>query len=172
MKAMENSKGHVEKSAADALGKNSSKAIYTKKRACAIFTLADAKQILGNNAKGGASNGNTSSDDLAVSTCAYTQDSGSNNVPVTAGKSASLLVRSPKSAAGITSNQAQFGPAKPADAQAVAGYGDSAYWDPQYGQLDILKNNTWYILSNGPTTPSARSLDQAKLLADIIIDRM
>jgi hypothetical protein len=140
-------------------------------KACAIFTLAEAKQVLGSNAKGGASGSNSSSTDLDVSTCSYSQTSGT-NAPVSGTKSASLLVRAPKTAAGTTSNQNQFGPLKPADAQAVAGYGDNAYWDPQFGQLDILKNNTWYILSNGPITPSERTPDQAKALADLLINKM
>lgn len=141
------------------------------KTACSIFTLADAKQILGDTAKGGEAGDETSSADLTVSTCSYTQDSGA-NVPVSGGKSASLLVRAPKTGAGITSNENQFGPLKPTGAEPVAGYGDNAYWDPQLGQLNILKNNAWYILSNGPVTPAARTLDEAKQLADLLIARM
>ena len=150
---------------------DSSNQAFKPKQACNVFTLADAKQILGDSAKGGEVNGDTSSDDLAVSTCNYTQDAGS-NVPVSASKSASILVRAPKTGAGITSNQNQFGNLKPADSQHVAGYGDNAYWDPQYGQLNVLKHNTWYIISYGPITPASRTLDQAKQLADILIDKM
>jgi hypothetical protein len=127
------------------------------KSACSIFTLADAKQVLGDTAKGGSVNDENSSDDLTVSSCSYTQDSGA-NVPVSSGKTAGLLVRAPKTGSG--------------DTQDVSGYGDSAYWDPQLGQLNILKNNTWYILSNGPVTPASRTLDQAKQLADLLISKM
>lgn len=145
---------------------------FPQKKACSIFTLADAKQVLGGSAKGGDNPiMDSASSDLEASVCNYSQDSGS-NAPVSAGKSASLLVRAPKTGAGTTSNQNQFGYLKPADSQPVAGYGDNAYWDPQYGQLNILKNNTWYILSNGPVTPSVRTLDQAKQLADILISKM
>jgi hypothetical protein len=145
---------------------------FPQPKACNIFTLADAKQILGDNAKGGDnSTTNSSSEDLAVSTCNYVQSAGS-DTPVSARKSASLLVRAPKSGAGVTSNQNQFGHLKPADAQPLSGYGDNAYWDPQYGQLNILKNNTWYILSNGAAAPASRSLAQAQQLADLLIDRM
>jgi hypothetical protein len=168
--ARENSSDHTDKTGKSAAADRSP--TFPKRQACIIFKLADAKQVLGDNAKGGSNpiydgpQGN-----LDVSSCNYTQDSGS-NAPVTSSKSASLLVRAPKTAAGITSNQNQFGPLKPADSQQVSGYGDNAYWDPQLGQLNILKNNTWYILSNGPITPSARTLDQAKTLADILINRM
>jgi hypothetical protein len=171
--ARENSQDHTDKTAGSATKStavNHSTA-FPDIRACNIFSLADAKQVLGDSAKGGASGSNTSSSDLEVSTCSYSQTSGS-NAPVSGTKSASLLVRAPKTGAGTTSNQNQFGPLKPADAQAVAGYGDNAYWDPQLGQLDILKNNAWYILSNGPVTPADRTLDQAKALADILISKM
>jgi hypothetical protein len=163
---MRDTKNHADKS-----GSTNSSASSNSKAACSIFTLADAKQVLGSSAKGGEKTGETSSGDLEVSTCSYTQDTGS-SAPVSATKSASLLVRSAKSPAGATSNQNQFGVLKPTTVQDVAGYGDSAYWDPQYGQLDILKNSTWYILSNGPITPSARTLDQAKQLADVLISKM
>jgi hypothetical protein len=169
--AMDNSQDHSDKTASKSTTTADHSTAFPQRKACTIFTLADAKQVLGDSAKGGEAANSTSSDDLDVSTCNYTQDSGS-NVPVSTNKSASLLVRAPKSGAGTTSNQAQFGYLKPADSQQVAGYGDNAYWDHQYGQLNILKNNTWYILSNGPITPADRTLDQAKQLADILIDKM
>jgi hypothetical protein len=171
--AMDNSNDHSGKStsASSSSAGSPSNQAFKPKQACSVFSLADAKQVLGDSAKGGETTASSSSDDLEVSTCSYTQDSGS-NVPVSAGKSASLLVRAPKTGAGITSNENQFGSLKPADSQHVAGYGDNAYWDPQYGQLNVLKHNAWYILSNGPITPSDRTLDQAKQLADILIDKM
>jgi len=169
--AMGSSKNHNDKTSQTSAQKPATSPTFAKRQACSIFTLSDAKQVLGDGAKGGESTGETSSDDLLVSTCSYTQDTGS-NAPVSAGKSATLLVRAPKTGAGITSNQSQFGPLKPADSQHVAGYGDNAYWDPAYGQLNILKHNTWYILSSGPVTPSSRTLDEAKQLADILISKM
>jgi hypothetical protein len=169
--AMGSSKNHNDKTSQTSAQKPATSPTFAKRQACSIFTLSDAKQVLGDSAKGGESTGETSSDDLLVSTCSYTQDTGS-NAPVSAGKSATLLVRAPKTGAGITSKQSQFGPLKPADSQHVAGYGDNAYWDPAYGQLDILKHNTWYILSSGPVTPSSRTLDEAKQLADILISKM
>ena len=174
MIAKENSQDHTDKtggSAANTAAIDRSSA-FPERKACSIFTLADAKQVLGNSAKGGNnSTTNSSSGDLAVSTCDYVQDTGS-NAPVLAGKSASLLVRAPSSGAGITSNQNQFGYLKPADSQPVNGYGDNAYWNPQHGQLNILKNNTWYILSNGAAAPASRSLAQAEQLADLLIAKM
>jgi hypothetical protein len=166
--ARHNSQDHTDKTISTAINHSTA---FPSIKACNIFTLADAKQVLGDTAKGGASGTNTGSSDLEVSTCSYSQSSGT-SAPVSATKSASLLVRAPKTGAGTTSNQNQFGTLKPADSQPVAGYGDNAYWDPQFGQLNILKNNAWYILSNGPITPVDRTLDQAKLLADLLISKM
>lgn len=143
----------------------------SSKKACQIFTLADAKKILGNSAKGGVVNTSSSTDDLLVSSCSYTQGSGS-NTPVSSSQSATLLVRAPKNSRGEQSNQNQFGPLKPDDAQDVSGYGQSAYWDAQFGQLNILKNNTWYILSYGPVVPANRTLEQTQQLADLLINKM
>src|SRR6478752_10614880 len=64
-------------------------------KACQIFTLSDAKSLLGETAKIGQSPADASSADLDVSTCTYTQSS-STGVPVSERKSASLLVRIPK----------------------------------------------------------------------------
>jgi hypothetical protein len=168
--AVHNSKTN-NKSSPQTTNTSSSQPVAKPKQACSIFTLAEAKQLLGTTAKGGDNPASGSSDDLSVTTCSYIQDTG-NNTSVTSSKSATLLVRAPKTSTGVTSNQNQFGPLKPADAQPVAGYGSVAYWDVQFGQLNILKNNTWYILSYGPPTPSARTLDQTKQLADLLVDKM
>jgi hypothetical protein len=168
--AMKNS-SNGNKAAQDNSSDNSAAAACPGREACKIFSLADAKQVLGDSAKGGNSGPAVSSEDMSVSACSYTQDSGS-NAPVSTSKAASLKVSATKSGAGITSNQNQFGPAKPSGAQQVTGYGDDAFWDAQYGQLNILKNNRWYILSSGPITPADRTLDQAKQLADLLIDKM
>jgi hypothetical protein len=168
--AMNSSKDHSDK-LPDNTAQNSQGVAFPERQACAIFSLADAKQVLGDTAKGGNDVTAHSSDTLTVSSCSYNQDSG-NNAAVSASNIASLKVSAPKTGAGSTSNQNQFGRLKPANSQPVSGYGDTAYWDAQNGQLDILKHNTWYIVSNGPVTPSARTLDQAKILADILIAKM
>ncbi|HET7827713.1 MAG TPA: hypothetical protein VFK97_02495 [Candidatus Saccharimonadales bacterium] len=141
------------------------------KKACSIFSLADARQILGAGAKGGSNSLESSAQDVAVSQCAYTQSSGT-SAPVSSAKTASLTMRIPKTADAERTNASQFSLLKPATAQTVSGYGDSAYWDAEHGQLNILKNQIWYILSYGPAAPSARSLEQTKQLADLLINKM
>jgi hypothetical protein len=167
--AVKDSKDHDDKNTSTPVAKTANK--KSTKNACAIFTLADAKQLLGDTAKGGVNPVYDSSPDFDISTCSYTQDQGA-NAPVASKKSATLLMQAPKTAIGIASNQKEFGPFKPAGVQDISGYGEQAYWDTEHGQLNILKNNTWYILSYGPNTPSERTLDQAKQLADMIINKL
>ncbi len=136
------------------------------KKACDILTLDEATKVLGAGAKGGSSNTDapTESEHLTVSTCTYDNNDDS--------KTATILVRAAKSSKGIESNQRAFGSDKPADAQDVAGYGDKAFWSPQFGQLNVLKNNNWYIISNGPLNPAGNTLNEAKQLADLIISKL
>jgi hypothetical protein len=142
-----------------------------QKTACEIFTLADAKELLGDTAKGGIVGITTTTKDMLISSCAYKQDDGS-NAPVSSSKSASLKIYHPKSTMGIASNKNQFGTLKPKEVENVYGYGQSAYWDSDNGQLNILKANNWYVLSNGVLSPSDRTLDEAKQLADLLLGKL
>ena len=166
-----NSKNHSDNTAVPGSSITKQAGAHKPKQACLIFSLDDAKQVLGDSAKGGETGSNTSSDDLEVSTCSYTQI-GSSGVAISSTESATLLARAPKTSDGIVSNQNQFGRLKPTEVEDIDGYGDKAYWDARYGQLNIFKNNTWYILSNGQITPSSRTLGQTEQLADILINKM
>ena len=141
--------------------------------ACDVLTDSVATQVLGAGAtKGDTAAGSASSDDVSVSNCAYTLkavNGGSVLEQVQGTHAAGLLVRAAKSQTGAESNKGQFGSAKPAGVENVSGYGDSAYWNPQFGQLNILKGGNWYILSNYVgTNPTKGTLDQAKQLADAL----
>ncbi|MBX4188587.1 hypothetical protein KW792_00625 [Candidatus Saccharibacteria bacterium] len=140
-------------------------------RACQIFTLSDARTLLGESAKTGQSPADATSPDLNVSTCTYTQPNGT-GVPVSERKSASLLARIPKTEKGTNSNQSEFGPLKPTTVQDVPGYGEQAFWDADHGQLNILKNNNWYILSFGSVSPDQRSLQETQQMADLLIVKL
>ncbi|HET7528738.1 MAG TPA: hypothetical protein VFJ84_00725 [Candidatus Saccharimonadales bacterium] len=135
-------------------------------RACGLFTLNEAKRLIQDAVKSNQNPVYQSSADLEVSSCVYSEQAPS--IAAAGRKSATLLIRYPKTPKGALSNRNEFGPLRPATVQAVAGYGDSAYWDPEHGQLNILKSGTWYVLSYGQAAPSARTLSQAKQLADIL----
>lgn len=165
--AARQSKNHVDKTTGPTAAQQP---VAKTNMACQIFTAADAKALLGSSAQGGPGPVE-SSPDLAVSSCSYSQSGGS-GAGVSARESASLLVRAPKTDRGRTSNVNALGPLRPSGVEDVSGYGDSAYWDGQHGQLNILKNNNWYVLSYGSAAPANRSLDQAKQLADKLLARM
>jgi hypothetical protein len=138
---------------------------YKIVEACDAVTQADANALLGAGAvKGDNSFGDTSSDDINVSTCTYTQASNM--------KSLTLLARSAKTRDGVASNNDQFTTLLPAAAQNVTGFGDKAYWDPTYGQLNILLHKNWYILTIGGLKPTDKTLDEAKTFATRIMPRL
>jgi hypothetical protein len=163
---------HNDKSQPASQQTESSDKISASRRACGIFTLAEAKQVLGESAKGGGNQLESGSGDIDTSTCNYSQDLSSTNAPVSGARTASLTVRIPKTADGTKSNQSQFGVDKPVTAQDVAGYGDSAYWDTESGQLNILKHDIWYSLRIGSSDPVSHDLQSARQLADTLINKM
>ncbi len=118
---------------------------YTPVDACSILTSSIAAQILGSSAAKGAPPADTeTTSDIAFSQCIYTGGPAADPPHVI-----SVSVRSAKDATGVVSNKSVFSsPGKPSGVQDVTGYGNSAYWDPDMGQLDILKGNNWYIISN------------------------
>ena len=143
--------------------KTASAPSYQIREACNILTPAVATELAGPDAASSPNKDNQSGD-INVSSCTY--------YSVGTKTSIALLIRSPKSKAGADSNAYQFTKGLPADAQKVQGYGDSAYWSPSYGQLNIYKNNTWYILSLGSIKSAERTLTQAKQFANMIIDKL
>jgi len=165
------SRDHSDKSSSAADSANHEKTSPADNKACGIFTLALAKQLLGDTAKGGASTTNASSEDISVSSCTYAQ-TGNTRSTVATRKTATLLARAPLTLVGTNSNRNQFGQLKPDNAQDVSGYGDNAYWAPDLAQLNILKNNNWYVLTYGPASPAGRTLDQTRQLADLLIGRL
>lgn len=132
-------------------------------KACDVLKPEIAKKVLGDNVAAADSNSDapTESDDLVVTNCNYSIE----GAALGDNRTASLLVRSPKTTAGVDSNKQAFGSLKPAVAQDVSGYGEMAFWNPDFGQFNVLKDNTWYIVSTGPLKPAERKLEDAKAFA-------
>ncbi len=131
---------------------------------CKIFTLTEATKILGDGTAADPVNDNQPVDanNITSSTCSYTFSD------TTVAQTASVTVRSPINESGKAIIKSQFTSNKVSASQDVSGYGDSAFWDNNFGQLNVLKNNTWYTITNGPVGPSDRKLDQTKKLADVL----
>lgn len=147
---------------------------FSAPKACDVFTLDDAKKVLGDTAQKPEETqpAEASSNDIDVSQCIYQQPADT-IAAIKTQKQASLLVRGAKTKTGAESNKDYFnGTTKPQGVQEVSGYGDTAFWNPQFGQLNILKGNNWYILQVGVSTPGNRTVDEAKTLADALIAKL
>lgn len=130
-----------------------------KVNACDVLTESAAKQVLGADAKkGDVSNYDTSSSDVSVSQCIYTAPS----------KGASILARAAKTKTGADSNKAMFGDQKPAGATDVSGIGDKAYFTSDLHQLNVLKGNNWYIVSNYTGLPRNATVETDSQLAKLL----
>lgn len=140
--------------------------------ACDVLTESAAKKVLGDAAsKGDTAAGDVASDDVSVSNCVYTVKStgGTIKEQLSNSTSASVLARAAKTSKGAESNKYVFGEGKPKGVQDVSGYGDKAYFNPDYGQLNILEGNNWYIISNHKGSKATEgTLAEAKVLADAI----
>ncbi len=141
--------------------------------ACDVLTQAAADQVMGTGStKSDTSAGNASTDDISVSNCNYLNkpSTGSPLQDAQNGTTVGVLARAAKSAAGAESNKSVFGAQKPSGVQDLTGYGDKAFFNPQYGQVNILKGNNWYILSvkKGVDSRVVSTLDVVKPLADAL----
>lgn len=143
--------------------KTASSPSYKVHEACDILTKEVAVSLSAADA-GGTEVPDTKSGDINVSNCTY--------YSVNSKTSVALLARSAKTKAGADSNNYQFNKGLPADAQKVDGFGDAAYWSPSYGQLNILQDGTWYILSLGSVKASERNLTQTEQFANAIKDQL
>lgn len=140
---------------------------FTQIDACKLLTEDKAKDILGTSAMLGDESTPTSTDDLKMTNCTYNNDAGNFKDIV----SASVLVRSPISDDGLNSNVQTFeNPAIIGEDQ-VKGVGDKAVWNAGTGQLNVLKDDNWIIISYGKSTPSSRTLDEAKNAAAKILEQ-
>jgi len=137
------------------------------KDACTYLTAAIATQLLGAGAEKGTGNTPISGEDISVSTCVYTSKSGTLE-DVKNMRSATLLVRSPLTATGATSNDEPFDRLK-TGAITVDGYGEKAYWDPELRQLNVLKGGVWLIMNFGKANFTETTLEDSKKLADFIV---
>lgn len=141
--------------------------------ACQLFVQTDADTVLGaGSVKSTTASADTSSDDIKVSNCTYTYNISPGDLPVTDYiVTASIVSRSARTTTGAESNESHF-VSLPEGAEVVEGYGEAAYWNPQFGQLNILKGNNWYILSNGPAVVGERTLNDALKLADTLLAKL
>ena len=147
-----------------------------KQLACEIFTIEKAREILGSGAVKSANSSEPSasySEDIATSRCSYTDQQYDETASLESKKLASLTLRSPRNDTGRAANQAVFvKETLPNGAVMVERYGDGAFWNPEYGQLNILKAGEWYVLDYGSFLPQTRGQGDTEKFADILADRL
>jgi hypothetical protein len=140
-------------------------------KACDLLDIEAVKSALGPEIEPAddGDDASSSSNDIALSRCVFVQKL-ANGITPTSQKRASLMVRTPRSDTGKQANKDVFtGNNKPANVESIEGFGDAAFWNPEYGQLNILKNEIWYTVEVGTAVPSEHKADEAKLLAKAIL---
>jgi hypothetical protein len=138
-------------------------------KACDVLTEQVAKDLLGSVGPQSPATPDVDSPDIRVSTCIRINAASG----VASTRSVSLLMRVAKSETGAESNEAVFAAGTvPAGAEDVSGYGEKAFWNPAVGQLNILDEGNWYILTAGPLDTTKSKLADARKLADAIVDQL
>jgi hypothetical protein len=142
--------------------------VFEPANACDLLTLDEAKTLLGDSTINGVVQTPVQSGNVTVSKCGYSDGLADTANAVVA----AIIVRSGINDAGIASNKAQFVAGKPsAGVQDVSGIGDSAYFNAGLGQLNVLKDSTWIILSYGSgADPQANTLEDTEKLAKLVLN--
>jgi len=135
--------------------------------ACDIATENIAKDLLGKDiSKSDNALSSASTDDIAVSICSYSTKisaSSTSSIPKISG--INILARIAKTQDGANSNAQQF-QNKPQGTENVTKIGDSAYYNPQFRQLNVLKAGNWYVVSYYIDSLTNASLATDKQLAE------
>ena len=144
------------------------KVVYQPAIACDTFTVAEAKEVLGDGTLSTNNNEPVVSGNTATSRCGYT-DGNSNTDSMLV---AAIIVRSGINDTGVQQNKTEFANGTPAQAvEIIKDLGDSAYFNQTNGQLNILKGRNWFILSNGlGSAPEANNVEDAVKLAQAVLN--
>lgn len=141
--------------------------VYQPAKACDLFNFAEAKELLGEKLLTTTTQSPVISDDTAVSKCGYTDGNPDmNNATV-----AAIVVRSGINDEGVAQNKKEFAAGKPSqNVEAVKDLGDDAYFNQELGQLNILNDKRWIIISYGTgAAPQANTVDKAIILAKKVL---
>lgn len=129
-------------------------------KACQVYPFSKAQQVLGPNTTQGDDTPPVINGATIVSSCSYTNGAADTSALIVT----TVTVRSSTDDSSI----AGFNNAKPANAQPVTSLGDAAYWNPETGQLNILKGRNWAIITAGSSIASERTASLAKQVGVLI----
>ncbi len=141
--------------------------VYQPAKACELLNISDAQSLMGTATFNSQNRAPVVSGDLATSNCGYTDgNTDTENLIV-----AAIMVRSAINDNGNEQNRTEFKAGRPSkNIQVIDGVGDSAYFNENLGQLNILDGNNWIILSYGlGSEPQANTIEQVLELANVVI---
>lgn len=136
--------------------------------ACDVMTRSHAQEILGDDILGGEQRDPVLARDVVTSKCSYSDM----NPDKAQMRVAAIAVRTGINDRGIERNKTEFNAAKSTEGiKSVVAIGDSAFFDPERGQLNVLTGRTWMILSYGiGESPKSNSLAALTEIAHRLID--
>lgn len=143
------------------------KIVYQPAVACELFTEDEAKEMLGQQVLHQTPANPTLQSNVATSKCSYTDVNPEQDQMIVA----AVAIRSAVNDKGAEKNELEFTAASTAkNVEIVKNIGDSAFFNPQLGQLNILKDRDWVIVSYGVgSDPKSNPLDKAIELAQKVI---
>lgn len=146
---------------------SATKIVYQPISACDLLTREEAQELLGDNAIHSSIVVPALSGDTATSKCAYTDGNPDVNSMVVA----AIVVRSGVNDEGVEQNNKEFTAGRLTNnVEIVKNLGDNAYFNKENGQLNILDDHEWIILSYGTgSSPSTNTLDNAVKLANKVL---
>jgi hypothetical protein len=141
--------------------------VYQPIKSCSLLTPAKAEQLLGDKVINTEKNDPVISGDTAISKCAYSDENPDQNSMAVA----AIAVRSAINDNGIAQTKADFAASKPKTGiEIVSGVGDSAYFNQQNGQLNVLKDREWLIVSYGVgSEPETNTVEKAVQLVKLVL---
>ncbi len=144
------------------------KIVYQPAFACDLLTQTKAEALLGSEVIRSVNEDAVISGDTATSKCGYTDK----NQDVNQMRVAAVIVRSGINDQGVEQNRTEFALGKPKDhTQIVSDVGDAAYYNTQNGQLNVLDDKQWLILSYGVgAAPEANDKDEVEGFARLVLN--
>lgn len=147
---------------------NPNKVVYQPTNACDLLTPIKAQDLLGEKVISVDTKGATVSGDIAISKCSYTDSNEDQDQMLVA----AIAVRSGVNDTGVQKNKTDFAASQSnKTVEAIKELGDSAYFNPALGQLNILDGRRWIIISYGiGSSPETNTIDKAIQLANTILN--
>ncbi len=142
--------------------------VYQPAKACELLTPTEAQDLLGDRVINVEKNEPIITENTATSKCSYTD----HNADASKMMVAAVAVRTGINDEGVLQNKSDFAQARSSSAgEDVKGVGESAYFNPELGQLNVLDGNDWVILSYGiGEAPEANTVEKAIELARKVIE--